>query len=96
MVFIISFVVIEWFKFFSENKIFYVLYMIKMKKILFISLLCIVIFIVWCWSSSIKQTWTCIDVTSYDRNWDNDMKCTSSNWEVQYTSYEWAKMLMSL
>lgn len=61
--------------------------------LLFISIL----LVVWCstWWKSKQLTWTCIDVTSYDYNRNNDMKCTSSKWEVKYTSYEWAKALMS-
>src|SRR6478672_5112292 len=30
---------------------------------------------------------TCEDVTSYDCNWDNDMKCTRSDGSVFYTDY---------
>jgi len=33
---------------------------------------------------------TCIDVTSYDNNWDNDMKCTRPDGTVFYTDYEGA------
>ena len=42
------------------------------------------------------ETWSCVDVTSYDRNWNNDMKCTSSTGRKKYTSYEGAKQLESL
>ena len=37
-----------------------------------------------------KAKTTCIDVTSYDYNWDNDMKCTTPDGEVFYTDYEGA------
>ena len=70
-----------------------------MKKIIFGILISSIIIISWCGNSSSnnnKITWRCIDVTSYDRNRNNDMKCTSSAWEVRYTSYEWAKVLESL
>ena len=30
---------------------------------------------------------TCIDVTSYDYNWDNDVKCTNPDGSVFYTDY---------
>lgn len=30
---------------------------------------------------------TCVDVTSYDRNWDNDMLCTRTDGSRFYTSY---------
>jgi len=33
---------------------------------------------------------TCEDVTSYDYNWDNDMKCTRSDGSVFYTDYDGA------
>lgn len=46
------------------------------------------------WSSSSDSSRRCVNVTSYDYNRNNDMKCTSSKWEVKYTSYEWAKKLM--
>jgi len=51
-------------------------------------------FIFGCVNSSQNNGRKCIDVTSYDHNRNNDMKCTSSKWAVQYTSYEWAKILM--
>lgn len=57
------------------------------------------LFLAWCtwWNNtSYKTSRTCKDVTSYDHNRDNDMKCTSTNWDVKYTSYEWAKVLESL
>jgi hypothetical protein len=34
---------------------------------------------------------TCEDVTSYDWNWDNDMKCTRSDGSIFYTDYEGAE-----
>lgn len=40
-----------------------------------------------------KTVWRCVDVTSYDYNWQNDMKCTSSTGEVRYTSYSGAAIL---
>lgn len=40
-----------------------------------------------------KIKWTCVDVTSYDYNWNNDMLCTSSTGERRYTSYEGARAL---
>lgn len=42
------------------------------------------------------ETWSCEDVTSYDRNWNNDMKCISSKGRQRYTSYEGARQLESL
>ncbi len=33
---------------------------------------------------------TCIDVTSYDQNWDNDMLCTRPDGSEFYTDYEGA------
>lgn len=33
---------------------------------------------------------TCVDVTSYDYNWDNDVKCTRPDGSVFFTSYEGA------
>ena len=51
-------------------------------------------FILWCGNSSQNDSRKCIDVTSYDHDRNNDMKCTSSNWKVQYTSYEGARLLM--
>lgn len=42
------------------------------------------------------ETWSCEDVTSYDRNWNNDMKCVSSKGRQKYTSYEGARQLESL
>lgn len=43
-----------------------------------------------------RVTWRCIDVTSYDYNWNNDMRCISSDGRVQYTSYSGARYLESL
>ena len=34
---------------------------------------------------------TCIDVTSYDNNWNNDMKCTRPDGTVFYTDYAGAR-----
>ena len=39
---------------------------------------------------------SCIDVTSYDRNWNNDMFCVSSKGREKFTSYEGARILESL
>ena len=33
---------------------------------------------------------TCVDVTSYDYNWDNDVKCTRPDGSVFYTDYSGA------
>lgn len=33
----------------------------------------------------------CEDVTSYDYNWDNDMRCTRSDGTVFYTDYAGAR-----
>ena len=33
----------------------------------------------------------CEDVTSYDYNWDNDMKCTRSDGSTFYTDYAGAE-----
>lgn len=30
---------------------------------------------------------TCVDVTSYDYNWDNDVKCTNPDGTTFYTNY---------
>ena len=38
-----------------------------------------------------QQRTTCIDVTSYDYNWNNDMKCTRPDGSVFYTDYEGAR-----
>lgn len=35
---------------------------------------------------------TCIDVTSYDYNWNNDMKCTNPDGTVFYTDYSGASV----
>jgi uncharacterized protein YabE (DUF348 family) len=40
-----------------------------------------------------KIKWRCLDVTSYDYNWQNDMMCTSSTGEKRYTSYSGAEAL---
>jgi hypothetical protein len=42
-------------------------------------------------SLGIQNKWYCIDVTSYDYDRNNDMKCYKSNGEIFYTNYEWAK-----
>lgn len=34
---------------------------------------------------------TCEDVTTYDYNWDNDMKCTRSDGSTFYTDYAGAE-----
>jgi hypothetical protein len=34
---------------------------------------------------------TCEDVTTYDYNWDNDMKCTRSDGSIFYTDYAGAE-----
>jgi hypothetical protein len=35
-----------------------------------------------------RPRWTtCVDVTSYDYNWDNDMQCTRPDGTVFYTDY---------
>ena len=34
---------------------------------------------------------TCEDVTTYDYNWDNDMKCTRSDGSIFYTDYDGAE-----
>ena len=70
-----------------------------MKKIILITTLTSYIILIGCtWGNTsynqIRRT--CKDVTSYDHNRNNDMKCTSKNWEVKYTSYEWARVLGSL
>ena len=33
---------------------------------------------------------SCVDVTSYDYNWNNDIKCTRSDGSTFYTSYSGA------
>ena len=62
-----------------------------------------IILLSWCYdknsstsTTTYKTTRNCIDVTSYDHDRNNDMKCTSSDWDVKYTSYEWARVLESL
>ena len=65
-----------------------------MKNCLLFNLVLLAIILTWCNNFWWKEKWTCIDVTSYDYNRNNDMKCTSSKWAVQYTSYEWARILM--
>lgn len=70
-----------------------------MKTLFIIPVLLLWIFcLAWCdnWNQYSKTTWNCVDVTSYDHNWNNDMKCTSSAGEIKYTSYEWARVLESL
>lgn len=34
---------------------------------------------------------TCVDVTSHDQNWDNDMRCTRPDGSTFSTSYEGAR-----
>lgn len=46
-------------------------------------------------AKGIKIKWRCIDVTSYDYNWNNDILCTSSKGEKRYTSYSGARKLES-
>lgn len=46
-------------------------------------------------SNSTKVTYTCIDVTSYDNNYDNDMFCTSSTGSQFYTNYQHADLLVN-
>ncbi len=43
-----------------------------------------------------KTTWSCIDVTSHDYNWSNDMLCITSDGRTQYTSYSGARSLKRL
>ena len=65
-------------------------------KVLFVIVLATIsCFILWCGNSSWNNNRKCIDVTSYDNNRNNDMKCTSSDWSIKYTSYEWAKILQN-
>lgn len=45
----------------------------------------IILFIVW--DSSGGNDATCTDVTSYDYNWGNDVKCTKSDGSTFYTDY---------
>lgn len=42
-----------------------------------------------------RGKYTCVDVTSYDYNWDNDMLCTSPSGKQFYTSYEHADLLIN-
>ena len=44
---------------------------------------------------SAKVTYTCVDVTSYDNNYDNDMLCTSSTGKQFYTNYQHADLLVN-
>ncbi len=51
----------------------------------------------WCSSRKTSSDVTikkeyCVDVTSYDNNRDNDMKCYKSNGEVFFTNYETAEV----
>ena len=39
--------------------------------------------------------YTCVDVTSYDYNYDNDMLCTSPSGTQFYTDYDHAQLLMN-
>ena len=41
------------------------------------------------WDPNVASS--CVDVTSYDRNWDNDMKCTRPDGSIFYTDYAGAK-----
>ena len=45
--------------------------------------------------STSKGKYTCIDVTSYDNNYDNDMLCTSPSGKQFYTDYNHAELLMN-
>jgi hypothetical protein len=60
----------------------------------------IIIVIIW-WlmfnffNPSSKWWWTCYDKTSYDYNWQNDMKCINWDWKVIWTDYNWAKKLLN-
>lgn len=38
-----------------------------------------------------KKGSKCVDVTTYDYNWDNDMKCTKPDGGVFYTDYAGAR-----
>jgi len=38
-----------------------------------------------------SQSPKCIDVTSYDYNWENDMRCTRSDGSTFYTDYAGAR-----
>jgi hypothetical protein len=42
-------------------------------------------------SASLSAVGACEDVTSYDDNWDNDMKCRRSDGSIFYTDYEGAE-----
>jgi hypothetical protein len=63
----------------------------------FIALICLVVF--WGnitsvisggdWDTNVAMS--CDDVTSYDRNWDNDMLCTRSDSSTFYTDYAGAR-----
>ena len=70
-----------------------------MKKLFIITIILVwMACLTWCdnWNNNSRTTWKCINVTSYDYNRNNDMKCISSHWDIQYTSYEWARVLESL
>jgi len=43
-------------------------------------------------TKSLRNKCTCIDVTSYDYNWKNDMFCTRSDGSQFYTDYEGARI----
>ncbi|MBR2841228.1 hypothetical protein IKE80_00355 [Candidatus Saccharibacteria bacterium] len=45
-------------------------------------------------NTSPASRYTCVDVTSYDYDWDNDMYCASPNGTHFYTNYEGAEALM--
>lgn len=42
-----------------------------------------------------QVTQRCIDVTSYDYDWSNDMQCTRSDRSIFYTSYSGAEAFLS-
>lgn len=73
-------------------------------KVLSVLLVCVAtLFVVWGCSHEAKkdsivevEKRSCIDVTSYDRNWNNDMFCVSSEGRKKLTSYEGARILESL
>ncbi len=57
-------------------------------KFVFLLLVCVsMLLLTWC-----GKKWKCINVTSYDYNRGNDMKCTKLDGETFYTSYEGAKV----
>lgn len=59
---------------------------------------CVIIFLigssVYSWlrpPKKVDRGTTCIDVTSYDNDWSNDMKCTKPDGTVFYTDYSGAE-----